>query len=140
MSATDSGPARLGRYVKQRRTQLRLSQASAAKAAHISRPIWANVESGTGTSYDTTYRGVEDALRWVPGTCALILDGGEPVLASPVPDGVPLSRVERARALIEFARTDPMFKDDKSIALILIAKAEEAIREEGERPGSTEVG
>lgn len=83
MTAPTAGPARLGWFVKQRRTQKRLSQASAANLAGFSRPVWANIENGVGTSYETTYVGVEEALQWVPGSCLATLAGGEPTALDP---------------------------------------------------------
>lgn len=141
MEATDEDWARLGRQVRQKRASKGLSQSAAARAAGIHRGAWSAVEKATdGKPYDTTLAAIERTLGWELGSCALILDGGDPVPVGAPIGGRPLSRVERARALIEFAKTDPTFTREPTLARILIEKAEEAIREEGERPGSTEVG
>lgn len=136
MSAPTSGPARLGWFVKERRVNLRLSQAAAAKLAGISRPAWMNIESGGGNAYDTTYRGVEEALAWVPGSCATVLGGGEPVEVA----ARPLTRAERARALIEFAQSDPTFTSEPTLARVLIEKAEAVLREEESGSTNSEAG
>jgi hypothetical protein len=128
MTVPTSGPTRLGWFVKQGRRQRRLSQVAAAKLAGISRQAWIDLEAGIRDSYDTTFQGVEDALRWQSGSCAAIRDGGQP---TELPDPVHiLTRAERAELLIEFAHTDPKFTSEPTLARALIDLAEAAIREE----------
>lgn len=81
MTAPAAGPARLGWYVKQRRTKKRLSQAAAARLAGFSRPVWSSIEKGLSNDpYETTYVGVEEALDWASGSCEDVRAGGEPTL------------------------------------------------------------
>lgn len=78
-------PQRLGARVKAHRLQLYASRDAAAAAAdNMSKDTWQRVEEGRPVR-ESTYAKVEKALGWAPGSCALIGEGGEPVLASESP-------------------------------------------------------
>lgn len=77
MNDTDEGRARLGRAVKSRREQRRLSIDNAADAAPMSPVTWSKVERGERVR-GLTYAGIEKVLGWLPGSVETVLDGGEP--------------------------------------------------------------
>lgn len=72
--------ARLAKAVKTRRVELHPSRLAAAQAAGVSKDTWQRVEEGLSVR-DVSYAKMDPALRWVTGSCALIAEGGEPVLA-----------------------------------------------------------
>lgn len=69
---------RLAKLVHARRTELRLGVEPAAKAGGISKDTWKRVEAGQKV-WDRSFAGIETALQWEPGSCARILDGGDPI-------------------------------------------------------------
>jgi hypothetical protein len=80
MTTPDLG--RLATLVQKRRTELRLGVEPAAKLANISKDTWKRVEAALKVR-DTSYTGIEHALRWAVGSCADILSGGEPTVSEP---------------------------------------------------------
>lgn len=114
MTTPTAGPARLGWFVEQRRTGLRLSQTKAAKLAGISRPVWANVETGVGTSYGTTYAAVEAALSWEPGSCQKTLDGGEPVVLAEPAETEPAAETAALPLTPELERLERILRDPET--------------------------
>lgn len=86
----------LATAVRTRRTELRLGIEPAAKLAGISKDTWKRVEAGLKVR-DTTYGAMDSALRWAPGGCAAVLEGGEPVPSEEVAseEGVRISQIPK---------------------------------------------
>lgn len=87
VTSADSAPAdpddvearaRLGRLAKDRRLELRISVRAAATRAHVARDTWTGLEEATRRTAETNYAGIEQTLRWTPGSVARVLAGGEP--------------------------------------------------------------
>jgi hypothetical protein len=123
---------RLAKLAKSRRAELGVAlNDDNAKAAGTSKGTWQRVEKGLPIR-DTNYVKIDGLLRWAPGSCMQVLDGGDPVLASDVEDpagsGVQKSPLPREFA-VEKAR------DTIRLALIATAKgtSAEEIREMSER-------
>lgn len=127
MTVPTSGAPRLAWFVERRRVNRKLSKVGAAKLAGVSRQAWTDLEAGIRDSYDTTYQGVEEALRWERGSCAATRDGGEPT-ELPEDERV-FTRAERAVIAVEFMRTDPVFAREPSLARALIELSERAVKE-----------
>jgi transcriptional regulator with XRE-family HTH domain len=88
---------RLGNLIRARRRDLGLyTVVDAARRADISRDTLAKVEAGERAK-PVTYRKLEQALDWAPGSIDRILDGGDPA-AKPSPDPAPLRTPDRALA------------------------------------------
>lgn len=85
---------RLARIVKSRRVELYRSRYEAAKTAGLSKDTWQRVEEGNPVR-ENTYAAVETALRWAPGSCKAIMEGGEPVLADYVESGGDVTMVSK---------------------------------------------
>ncbi|MZE79612.1 hypothetical protein [Streptomyces xinghaiensis] len=69
---------RLAERATRRRLELGLGVEPAARSAGISKDTWKRVERGARVR-DTSYAHMERALGWAPGSCRLVLSGGEPV-------------------------------------------------------------
>lgn len=88
--------------------QLYPSRLAAAAAAGISKDTWQRVEMGDEVR-ESTYAKVDRALGWSAGSCLVIADGGEPVLADQAPGpaggrGSGPSEDEARKAAYEAAR------------------------------------
>jgi len=78
---------RLGRYVRERRDQLRLTQQGVTMRGGPSVATVRNIESATAERYrGQTFSQLEDALEWERGSVDAILRGGAP---TPLPAGQP---------------------------------------------------
>lgn len=84
--ARETARDRLGRTVANRRRELQLSVASAAREARISRGTWIGLEKGERETESYNYAGVERTLGWRLGSIDEILAGGDPELAEPEED------------------------------------------------------
>lgn len=119
MCDMDVPRTRLASRIRDRRQELRLSQAEAARLASMARNTWASAEDGSRDVRTQNYAGIERALQWAAGSVDEILGGGEPT-AENAPPALPadfdldaeLDRINRldvsgakklaaARALIE---------------------------------------
>lgn len=133
---------RVAKVVLDRRIFLGMTQEDVRAAGGPSTATMRLIEGAFQDSYKPhVIRSLEQALRWQAGSVERIHAGEEP-LEVPQAQTEPLTRAERARILIDFARTDPKFLADKRLAGVVIEMAEEAIREEEAtgRGGSQEVG
>lgn len=74
----DNHRLRLGHLIEARRIDLRLTQIQFAKAVPMSKEGLRKLIKGSGDIRPLTKRGIEDALRWAPGSIDAILAGGEP--------------------------------------------------------------
>lgn len=102
---------RLAERVKRHRMELYPSRLAAANAVGISKDTWRRVEDGLDVR-EQTYVKIDKALGWAAGSCMVIAEGGEPVLADgsgasaparPAP-GASLSADAVRKALFEAAR------------------------------------
>jgi hypothetical protein len=121
---------RLATLARRRRAELGLALNDVnAKAGGLSNRTWQRVEKGLPIR-ETNYVKVDNLLRWAPGSCLKILDGGDPVPVEDVEDapGAQTSPVPK-EAVDEEAR------DVVQLALIATAKGTtaEEIREMSER-------
>ncbi|MFD9192928.1 hypothetical protein ACFWCA_32540 [Streptomyces phaeochromogenes] len=129
--ATDLDYEKLAKLAKRRRAELGLALNDAnAKAGGLSNRTWQRVEKGLPIR-ETNYVKIDGLLKWAPGSCIVILEGGEPVpvtevadapggsMKSPLPDDV----------------LDNKARDVVQLALIATAKGStaEEIREQSER-------
>ena len=80
---------RLAELMDERRTELRLRWRDVADLGGVSYEVLRAVRNGTGEIRRLTQRGIEDGLKWAPGSVQDILDGGEPTPAVPRPASVP---------------------------------------------------
>lgn len=76
-------PHRLDEHMDARRLDLRMTWREVADAASISPETIRAVRRGDNVPGDITRRGLEDALRWEPGSINRILAGGDP---TPLPE------------------------------------------------------
>jgi hypothetical protein len=85
---------RLAKAARKRRNDLGLAlNDKNAKAAETSKGTWQRVERGEAIR-PTNYVKIDALLRWAPGSCMAILDGGEPIPTKPAEDvpGVDISQ------------------------------------------------
>jgi transcriptional regulator with XRE-family HTH domain len=100
--------ARLGKAVRDRRLELGLTQAEAAKIALVSDTTWLSVETGKPAS-ERTYRGIARALQWTAGSIAVVLANGDPIELTAERsrgDVSPLDRITPAHMADVFALAD----------------------------------
>lgn len=64
-----------------------MSLTDAAKLAGVARNTWMTAESGARAVRDQNFAGIEAAMRWVAGSVASVMHGGEPTVAEPAPAG-----------------------------------------------------
>lgn len=107
MARMEDRRVHLGDLIRQRRLELRLSEREAVKLASIARNTWSGAEKGRVRTAEHNWPGIEQALRWAPGSIAAILSGGEPtIIEQPqrplarLPNGDELAdEIERIRVL-----------------------------------------
>ena len=93
---------RLAELMDERRAELRLRWRDVADLGGVSYEVLRAVRHGTGEIRRLTQRGIEDGLKWAPGSVQDILDGGEPRPAEPVgsvPGLPPMTDEERRKVL-----------------------------------------
>ncbi|MFE1205705.1 hypothetical protein ACFW5V_28875 [Streptomyces sp. NPDC058762] len=100
---------RLAPRVKAHRMELYPSRLAAAREAGISKDTWQRVEEGEEVR-ESTYAKVDKALGWAIGSCLLIAEGGNPVLAgddiaATGAPAAPATAEEARRAVFDAART-----------------------------------
>ncbi|MCM1943200.1 helix-turn-helix domain-containing protein [Streptomyces sp. G3] len=109
MTTTPRDLERLAQSVKRHRLQQYPSRDAAADAAGITRNTWKRVETGDEVR-ESTYAKVDQALGWAVGSCLLIAEGGNPVLAADgaATESAPAASIsgeDARRAVFEAART-----------------------------------
>lgn len=109
--------ARLGEAMEARRGQLRLSVSAAARRAGLARDTWEKVEAGKQKPYKTTQSGIEEPLRWAPGSVAALMEGGD---AIPIDGQGHLDRYQGLAAVIE---ADPGFEEHEKTVLLAMLRA-----------------
>lgn len=92
---TPQSRARLAKLLDERRAELRLRWRDVAEQAGITVEGLRTLRIGTGRIRSTTKRGLEDALRWRPGSIDRILADGDP---EPMPSGRGEIRAEPGHA------------------------------------------
>jgi hypothetical protein len=71
---------RLAKLARRRRAELGLAMNDTnAKAANLSKATWQRVEKGLAIR-ETNYVKIDGLLKWAPGSCIAVLDGGNPTL------------------------------------------------------------
>lgn len=97
---------RLKNAVKARRLELGLGQKKAAELADVAKDTWRRVEAATLVR-EMNYAKIDQALGWAVGSCILIAEGGEPVLAEPseADPSVTLARITPAEREARIERT-----------------------------------
>lgn len=80
-----------------------------AGAAGISVPTLTALRKGTNVPTEDTKRGVENALRWEPGSIDDILAGGEPTVAK----RSTVAREKDAEEEDQFAKMDRLYEEWK---------------------------
>lgn len=123
---------RLAKQTRARRAELGLPlNDDNAKAGEVSKGTWQRVEKALPIR-ETNYVKIDGLLKWAPGSCIVILEGGEPVpvddMKDPAAAGVQTSPLPR----------DVIDRDAlQTVQLALIATAKgtsaEEIREMSER-------
>ncbi|GHH87936.1 hypothetical protein [Streptomyces capitiformicae] len=104
---------RLATLARRRRAELGLALNDVnAKAGGLSNRTWQRVEKGLEIR-ETNYVKIDGLLQWAPGSCLLVLDGGDPVPVADAADApgfqkspIPLSpdeRAEQAREAVQLA-------------------------------------
>lgn len=78
---------RLDEAMNRRRIQLRMNWREVADAAGISYTALRAIRKGEYKPTELTARGLDDALRWAPGSVYAILGGGEPTPLAGEPQG-----------------------------------------------------
>jgi hypothetical protein len=108
-SADERDYERLATIARRRRAELGLAlNDTNAKAGGLSNRTWQRVEKGLEIR-ETNYVKIDSLLKWAPGSCIAILEGGAPVLAQEGAPGlqvpaIPQEAVEgEARNVVQLA-------------------------------------
>jgi hypothetical protein len=123
---------RLATLARRRRAELGLALNDVnAKAGGLSNRTWQRVEKGLEIR-ETNYVKVDGLLKWAPGSCLAILDGGEPTAVEEM-KGPAASGVQKSALPQEVI--DKQAIETIQLALIATAKgtSAEEIREMSER-------
>ena len=130
--ATERDYERLATIARRRRAELGLALNDVnAKAGGLSNRTWQRVEKGLEIR-ETNYVKIDRLLKWAPGSCILVLEGGDPVPVDDMSD--PAAAGVQKSPLSPEAR-DKQALDTVKLALIATAKGTpaEEIREMSER-------
>jgi hypothetical protein len=131
-SADERDYERLATLARRRRAELGLALNDVnAKAGGLSNRTWQRVEKGLEIR-ETNYVKVDGLLKWAPGSCLNILDGGEPTPVEEMKD--PAAPGVQKSALPQDV-IDKQAIETIQLALIATAKgtSAEEIREMSER-------
>lgn len=105
MTTNPNGIARLSRAVRNRRTELRMTQDDVASAGGPSDVTVRNIELGKVTRINVaTLAKLDEALQWEPGTAAGHLSNEGPAVATRAPRSVYLHEASDADLLLEVSR------------------------------------
>lgn len=123
---------RLAALARRRRADLGLAlNFENAKAGGLSNRTWQRVEKGLEIR-ETNYVKIDGLLKWAPGSCLAVLEGGEPTVATEMrdPEAADVQKSPVPREVI-----DQEARDVVQLALIATAKgtSAEEIREMSER-------
>jgi hypothetical protein len=131
-SADERDYERLATLARRRRAELGLALNDVnAKAGGLSNRTWQRVEKGLEIR-ETNYVKVDGLLKWAPGSCLNVLDGGEPTPVEEMKD--PAAAGVQKSALPQDV-IDKQAIETIQLALIATAKgtSAEEIREMSER-------
>jgi hypothetical protein len=123
---------RLATIARRRRAELGIAlNDTNAKAAGTSKGTWQRVEKGLEIR-ETNYVKVDGLLKWAPGSCLTVLDGGEP---TPVDDMKEPAASGVQKSALPQDVIDRQAIETIQLALIATAKgtSAEEIREMSER-------
>lgn len=129
-SAEDRDYAKLAKLARRRRAELGLALNDVnAKAGGLSNRTWQRVEKGLEIR-ETNYVKIDGLLRWAPGSCLAVLDGGEPTPVDRIADSPDVQKSPLPPEVL-----DAEARDIVQLALIATAKgtSAEEIREMSER-------
>ena len=121
---------RLATLARRRRAELGLALNDVnAKAGGLSNRTWQRVEKGLPIR-ETNYVKVDGLMKWAPGSCLKVLDGGDPIPAEDVTGAPGVQKSPVPQDVI-----DKNALDTVQLALIATAKGTpvEEIREMSER-------
>jgi transcriptional regulator with XRE-family HTH domain len=121
--------ARLAELVKSRRLSRRLSVSAAARAAHIDRATWTNLENRTRRLQQYNYAGVERALGWESGSIESVLAGGVPTQTDSPPQRAVTGGDELADEIERIRNLPISARARLSMIEALVAAHEEALSE-----------
>ncbi|WP_406170152.1 hypothetical protein OIE52_38830 [Streptomyces canus] len=127
---TDDDLERLAKLARRRRAELGLAlNDKNAAAGGLSNRTWQRVEKGLPIR-ETNYVKIDGLLRWAPGSCMRILEGGEPILVEEV-----AANPEGQKSPVPPEVFDAEARDVVQLALIATARgtSAEEIREMSER-------
>jgi hypothetical protein len=131
---TDDAPARdyerLATLTRRRRAELGLALNDAnAKAGGLSNRTWQRVEKGLEIR-ETNYVKIDGLMKWAPGSCLQVLEGGDPVPVEGIEGAPGLQKSPVPQEVMESQARDAV-----QLALIATAKGTtaEEIREMSER-------
>ncbi len=115
--AARAGRERLAHLVAERRKQLGLSIARAARTAKIGRGTWTAIEQGSRETEEYIYPAVERTLQWGAGSIGEVLAGGQPNDATELAPSEPPAG---ARAVVEqiIEILSSRFSDSTKIGMI----------------------
>lgn len=129
---SDTDLERLAKRAKRRRADLGIALNDAnAKAGGLSKHTWQRVEKGEPIR-ETNYVKIDGLLKWAPGSCLRILEGGEPV---PADDMKEPGAADVRKSPLPPEVLDAEARDVVQLALIATAQgtSAEEIREMSER-------
>ena len=116
MTPTEWNWPRLGRAVRTRRKQLRLSQSELAEIAGVHVGTVSNIERGrSSVELPRSAKDLERALGWQAASFESVLEGGEPILVEAAPPQIDPRKLAGA---IEHARGSA---SDDALSSILAA-------------------
>ncbi|MFD6565309.1 hypothetical protein [Micromonospora profundi] len=128
---------RLGEYVTRRRTELGMTQGQVQAAGGPSVATMRLIEGAMQRNYRAhILGGLEQALRWEPGSISRILDGGEPTPVTTQPDANSDRYVDaeaELRAIRDNANRAPHLRAWAQSQLDQIVAIREAVRAEDNR-------
>lgn len=112
----------LGTHIQTRRTALTISQARAARIAHVSRTTWRSWEEGA-TPEDYNFPKIELVCQWEAGSVKAILEGRAPTPLRPQPAASDIPAPPLGYDLERWRQLDPVDRE-MVLAAIRIANAQ----------------
>jgi hypothetical protein len=120
---------RLSRLMDERRRFLRRTWDQVAVDASITYETIRQVRGGTGEIRPLTKRGIEDALRWTPGSVDRILQGGAPGEFEVRPGDLFALTLDPVEKLIQEIYADESMPEERKQELVRLIRQAEAQRE-----------
>lgn len=123
---TSESPAqRLGRLVRERRKELKLTQADVQEAGGPSTATLRLIEGGKHTDFRSSTSGpLDKVLQWQPGSIDHVLAGGEP---TPLTDLYVTERAERLLEKVASGEVSPSREDLRQVGGFLASHGRRAV-------------